>query len=511
MPLTEDALRIAQSKIKWVDFKWARDNVTLPELEAHGVPRRNHKFKGSFPSLPSVPLMKISDDTIGSHGAEVPKRNNQSDIRGQIGLEHNIAINDGKWLKYNWDHPDGKDDNDLFASETYLNKFVLTWHQNVLGNVRAKLLIRNEPEHWKCDIDTDTGFLAPPIAYPDTIVDLSTQIPELRWRRHNFTSALIVRNYEIDHERRTRRGGRRADIAPIEYESIDPEDAVRLGLVVKQPEVEIPVKNPITPRAKCYLRPAQKADMEAVARIYNWEVKNGLQALDSEPLAIEDFKKIFKTTQELGMPFLVAVSGSVGDLHLNDRTATYSPYRQILPNNRARPKKNSKVLGFSYLSVWEPGLAGGGTGASRATAKIHVFVDHASRMKKIGFSLLDKLISSVSGRYSSESSYDFVDPSANPIYKHPIRNHDRKYYQVYLNYFVKHKHRDQGLEQEQKSYDDDLKWVKSLLEEKLNFSEKVRFEATHRTAKARSGPVYWLDSVVFEHTCQFDPRFEEGF
>ncbi|KAK3369188.1 hypothetical protein B0T24DRAFT_533655 [Lasiosphaeria ovina] len=508
IPLTEDALRIAQSKIKRVDFEWAPDNVTLSELEAHGVPRRNHKFEGSFPSLPSVSSINISETGIGGHGAKDPNRNNWSDIRNQIGPEHHIALIDGKWVTYNWGHPNGKDDDDFFVTLSFLNRFILAWLKDVSVNVRAKFSIRNKPEHWKCDIDTDTGFLAAPTAYPDTVVDLSTLTPELNWRRQNWTSALLIKRHELDHERRTRRGGYGVDIAPIEYESMDQEDAVRLGLVVKQPEVEIPEENPITPRVTCYLRPAQTADMEAVARIYNWEVNNGLQALDSEPLAVEDFEKIFDTAQELGMPFLVAVSGSARDLHLDHKAVTYSPYRQILPDNRACSEKNGKVLGFSYLSVWEPGLAGGGTGASRATAKIHVFVDHASRMKKIGFSLLDKLISSVSSRYSSESGYDFVDPSANPIYKHPIRNHNRKYYQVYLNYFVKHKHRDQGLEQEQTAYDDDLKWVKSLLEEKLNFSEKIRFEATHCTAKARLGPVYWLDSVVFEHTCQFDPRFE---
>ncbi|KAM7220138.1 hypothetical protein V8F06_004466 [Rhypophila decipiens] len=42
--------------------------------------------------------------------------------------------------------------------------------------------------------------------------------------------------------------------------------------------------------------------MAAVAEIYNWEVTQGKQALDSSPVTADEFIKILETTQTLGMP-----------------------------------------------------------------------------------------------------------------------------------------------------------------------------------------------------------------
>jgi GNAT superfamily N-acetyltransferase len=211
------------------------------------------------------------------------------------------------------------------------------------------------------------------------------------------------------------------------------------------------------------------------------------------------------------MPFIVAVRGSARKLGLTKGNLSYSTYRQR-PTDESDPRgqRRGEILGFAFLSVWEPGLGSGigsGLGTSRATAKINVYVHPDYRKKKVGFSLLDMLLTTVSDRYSSQSGYDFVDPDNSPVYKGP-GSHERQYYRLYFHYLVKHKQLAEGnkkLEQEQKTYDDDLVWIRKMLDEQLGFTELVRFEAVHRSAKCRDGPVYWLDQVVFEHACHFAP------
>jgi L-amino acid N-acyltransferase YncA len=274
-----------------------------------------------------------------------------------------------------------------------------------------------------------------------------------------------------------------------------------------------PQYNHFVPRIPCFLRPAQMFDMDAVRLIYNWEVQHGLQALDCHPLSTEDFEKLLATAQAQDTPFIVAVRGSARELGLTKGTLIYSVFQQM-PFREAN--RRGEVLGFALLSPWQSGLAVGsasGTGGnSTPTARIHVYVRPDSRRHKIGFSLLDMLLTSVSDRFSSQSGYDFVDPDGGPAYK-SSSGAERRYFHLYLSYLVRHQHRvtdgdcteGQRLEQEQKAYGDDLKWVKTLLEERFNFTEVVRFEAV-RLRREGAGAGCWLDEVMFEHTCLFDPR-----
>jgi hypothetical protein len=118
------------------------------------------------------------------------------------------------------------------------------------------------------------------------------------------------------------------------------------------------------------------------------------------------------------------------------------------------------------------------------------------------------LLTTVSDCFSSETAYDFIDPDNSQVFR-KASDGKRQVFKVYLSYRIRHKLRTDGnkqLEDEQKTYDDDLVWVKKILEDGLNFSELVRYEAVHRSPKGREGPVCWFDEVVFEHTCAFDPN-----
>ncbi|KAK4240570.1 hypothetical protein C8A03DRAFT_41888 [Achaetomium macrosporum] len=439
-------------------------------------------------------------------------RRPSGDIRHTIGLKASLHKSGNTWLQYNWAAPDGRDHNETFEAPSYLGAFIMAWMDTIPDGIVVPLRQDKDlPEHWRCDIDTSTGSFLPPINCPDSIVDHSQIEKRLEWRRLNSTATA-----EIQRRLRLRRPNYRS--SHYNSNSRIPLDGTAEDILaatgrypvykVRERRIEKPEYHPFVPRIACFLRPALPRDMMAVSNIYNWEVEHGLQTLDSQPLSLQDFKRILATTQERGMPFIVAVRGSVRDDHrLTRGNVSLSPFGQV-PFYSG--DKYGEVLGFAFLSVWQSDLAGTGTGSSRATARINVFVHPDYRRKKIGYSLLDMLLTIVSNRFVSETAYDFFDPENKPIYKKLTEpGRERQYHQLYLSYFVKHKHRTNGdakLEEEQKESDKELAWVKKFLEERFNFDEVARFEAVHRSAKCREGPVYWLDEVVFQHTCQYDPR-----
>jgi L-amino acid N-acyltransferase YncA len=459
------------------------------------MPRPDKNYAGSTYSLPTlVSSINISDTGIGANGGQ-----DAPDVRNTIGLRHNLRQAGDEWVQYNWDNPFGRDDNEALWESSYLGHFIKHWVAGIPDSPQVSF-DQGGAEHWKCDIDTSRGVFLTPVLYPDSLVNHAEVDVTLEWRRQNWTSTLLMRRHNTNPRGNQRFGNnrRRNPRRDPEPELMDEDFIVE----VQETPLERPEYNRYVPRIPCFLRPAEKFDMEAVRLIYNWEVEHGLQTLDSEPLSVEAFEKLLSTTQELGMPFIVAVRGSARDLGLTKGNLAFSVFKQI-PFTEG---KRGEILGFAFLSPWQPGLAGG-LGSSRASAKLNVFVHPDYRRKKIGFSLLDMLLTTVSDCFSSQTGYDFIDPDDSPVYKNsPTR--ERQYFRLYISYMVKHQHRTdhKKLEAEQKKYDNDLVWVKKMLEDGLNFTELVRYKAAHRSSKAREGPVYWLDEVVFEHTCMFGPQ-----
>ena len=480
-----------------------------PDLTGYRMPRPDRDYAGSTYSLPSLASeLNVSDEGIGGKSTE---DKSTTDIRNEIGLQPNIHVHRDaeKWTTYNWENPTGRDWDDILSGETYLSQFITAWMKESPENMAASLTT-NVQEHWRCDIDTNTGKFLRPVGYPESMVNHAENDPALEWRRQNWTSTLLMRRH-IGPPRASRNGknNRRRNRRGRDW---DDEPAVideRLILKVHEHVIERPEYNRYVPRIPSFLRPAEKYDMTAVQAIYNWEVEHGMQALDTQPLSVEDFERILATAQNLGMPFIVAVRGSARDLGLIKGNLAFSNFNQV-PFHES--DKLGEILGFAFFSVWQPGLAGGGLGTSRATAKIHVFVHPDYRRNKIGFSLIDMLLTTVSDRFSSQTGYDFIDPDNSPVFKNSAAR-QRQYFHLYLSFKVKSKQRTNGnkkLEDEQKAYDDDLAWVKTLVEDQLNFTQMVRLEAVHRSPKGAEGPAYWMDEIIFEHTCHFDPLAIKG-
>ncbi|KAK4212421.1 hypothetical protein QBC37DRAFT_194573 [Rhypophila decipiens] len=500
----------------------------------------------------------VDPDPDGSGG------NPRSDIRNAIAPVHQFQDYGDRWVKVNWDggRRDHCEDNTIFCSDTYIGRFIVHWMQDAASNIQVNL---DMPNHWNSDIETETGRLLMPIEQPETTVDPTTANNDAGWnfRREKMTSKMMMAKRMSDDGRKAKHQSSRRnpngkpnwkdyirappatkDPAPTptpptyhsskiikvipHAESSAPPSG--MGSVIgadvttaTTPPIEGKGKYALGPRSNfspavpCYLRPALKNDMNAVTEIYNYEVTQGKQALDSSPLTANDFTKILETTQTLGMPFIVAVRGSARTIRAEKGNFELSPFLQRSPYlaDPEDARQNGVILGFAYLSVWEPGLAGDGNGSSRASARVNVFVDPKFRRKKVGLSLLDKLLSTVSRRYTSLQSYDFVDLSNSLVYKHPL-GHERQYFRLYLTYFVRHAHNlfsdDPEFDKEQDSYRDDLVWVKKLLEKIFGFEEKFCFETSHRSSNyIKSRPIYWLDSVVFEHTCHLDARFTNEY
>jgi len=493
-PLTADALLANNRAIQ--DIPWS-------ELARLRVPRPNHNYSHSSPSLPSVSAFNLSpddEDETKSSMSVVP------DVRNTIGGAVNIHSDGQTWQKYNWGSATGRDDDHIFLSSSFVSVFINSWAEKIKCNANVRFLEVNTPAHWKSDVNTETGELLEPVDYPDTMVDLTRILPELQWRQMNWSAELLIRRKTHRQRKFGPTGGRAGERNNSDGEVFPtPLASEEEPVQVKEPDA----LNPFSPKIPCHLRPAEKRDMMAVANIYREEVLKSGQALDVDPLSDEDFARILTTCQKLAMPFIVAVAGSGRDLILPKGAHTeLSPFPQAIPTAQDLQKKG-KILGFAYLSVWKLGLAGAGNGTGRVSADATLCVDHEHRRSKIGFSLLDKILTTVSRRHSSLSAYDFVDPANSPVFKDPTK-HSRKYFKIFVTYLVRHKHRtddNRQLEAEQKDYDLPLVWVKKLLEDEFVFDEKVRFEAVHLTKKRDNVPAYWMDAVVFEHMCYFDPRF----
>lgn len=428
------------------------------EVIKHDLPVRRHDWTGSQRSPVAVSDLHFSD---GPEEAKEVNPQISPDIRNEIGVEVPMYRynNDMGEPRIRFGHFGEYVDYDTgLCTEEFVYGMVEAWIQNV--TVNAKVSFKYRPDHFKCDINTETGGFLGPLTHPETRPRVPKD-PELKWRQMNWTSEILRRRKFM------------------------------------RPRVEPPRPPPgVQPLVPCHLRPAEASDMEAVAAIYNSEA---IQKFDSAPLGASDFKKILINTHGHEYPFIVAISGSARVDALKDgiRFESSQPQRKVLPPDL----KEGVVLGFAYLSVWRPGLTGSYTGTGRAALEAHVFVHTSWRHRKIGSALLDRLLASVSLDAKSKDMCDFWDPSRNPAYAAPCQ-HERYTYKIYMQYLVQTKFNIKEGVWEVQENKDDVAWVKNLLETKFGFKEKVRFEAAYRSPKIEGGGAnHWLDAVVFEHIC----------
>jgi ribosomal protein S18 acetylase RimI-like enzyme len=134
--------------------------------------------------------------------------------------------------------------------------------------------------------------------------------------------------------------------------------------------------------------------LKGIADIYNHYAQSPHSIVTEDQAAIteEDVAFLINHTKGEKLPIMVAVRG-----------------RMPLPSNKSQNQapQNVKsplpqfegIIGFGYAETYCYGIGGGRAGRTRFTANIHFYVHPEYTGKKVGRSLLDRLIKSLSHGY----------------------------------------------------------------------------------------------------------------
>lgn len=104
------------------------------------------------------------------------------------------------------------------------------------------------------------------------------------------------------------------------------------------------------------VRNATEADLVQIREIYTYYVNNSVVTFDLEPMSIDDWRTKLGYVTGLGLPFLIAASGS------------------------------GQVLGFAYLGPWRQ------KAAYRRTVENSIYLRPAATGKRIGTKLMQALL-----------------------------------------------------------------------------------------------------------------------
>ncbi|KAK1756260.1 hypothetical protein QBC47DRAFT_412836 [Echria macrotheca] len=448
--------------------------ITLPSIDLAAIrgPLNKNKnapqlfYESPTPSLPSVSSLRGggagSSQCDADEGSPIAGRR---DFRGTLGDD--------------W-HP-----------IHYEGQFIRSWRSE-FEDIKFPTVKFNTTDHHHRDINPSDGTFLPPVEYGDCFPSNEPASVEFPQGTEEYPAWVP----EAD--------------APTESIQ-EKEEEEQQPQIISQP---VPDYDLSAPRIPCYIRPAQISDMVQVVAIYNHEVENGLQAPDSKPLSLDDFKRIFTVeTVSAGLPFLVAVYGSVKGFKTTTGKVHISPSTRRPPEATAWPNTSmvGRIAGFAYLSPWSLGLGGRPSEASRASVKVNLYVSPDFRRKRVGSALLDRLLSMHSTRFETRDNYDYIDAIKNPIYGSPEVN-ARKTWRMFLSYNVLHATGNQFSAEVRKATEEnekDLKSIEVVLEDSFYFDKIARYNMALRTPKKGAETVSWMDVVVYEHTCHNGGDFKD--
>ncbi|KAB5516929.1 hypothetical protein GE09DRAFT_1158966 [Coniochaeta sp. 2T2.1] len=487
-----------------------------PDLRQIHIPRPNHNYTRSERSMVSVLSLNEDDNARGDAGSHMTP-GKYSDIRSKIGFPADLHVSpDGKLVDTDVWAGGRQPNSEKFLDPVYHNPWIKDYVKNQVDcDVRADFIYKVDPVvHCHSDVDTFSGELLSPVKHEYTVPDYvnTDNVEHQMTRSSSLFLQKMAANKNRDGGNRSNNGrgrnnnhGRNNSRArPFRPDpnftetpppmSMVPQDSApqKQGFAQEHKETEDPSddEDPFAPRVPCHMRPAHKDDMDGVSQIYNWEVEKGLQALDTKPLTRADWEGILKKTQDAMLPFVVVIRGAYEHKGKS---------RFDNPSDYPEDEVAGKVIAFGFLSIRQPGLAGSFEGTSRMSAKAMVFVHPGYRHKKLFHICIDKLLSTVSIRYSTKRGYDFINPGDNPTYKYPWQ-HDRKMYSVIVEYLVPRLPESGGnrfLPDET-----DLTWFERIMTSNYGFWKVGRLNAAHRSRLSYEPRPIWLDTVMFEHTCQ---------
>ncbi|OIW33017.1 hypothetical protein CONLIGDRAFT_711004 [Coniochaeta ligniaria NRRL 30616] len=474
-----------------------------PDLSAMKIPRPNHKYVASVRSIVSV-LSLDEDDNARRDTYPEQSLVKHGDLRSKIGEEHGLYMSaDGKLIDTNIWQEKARQPETVFVNPAANREWIEDYVENRVDyNVRATFLYEEDSAvHCHSDVNTFSGKLLKPTQYDYTVPDYIKSVA--MDRQMNCSANLFC---QIRAGKGNKGNGRSNNSvgpppppppgwvetpAPVSTTASPEATVQKPGQIVVRARADSDT-NPFAPRIPCHLRPAKMEHMPGVQSIYNWEVLHGLQATDTEPLSLADWQGILHKSHEEKLPFIVVIGGPY-QYQVRDKS-----YEGTTEQSAQLPI-TGKVLAFGFLTIRQPGLTGSFNGTSRMSAKAHVFVHPAYRRQKLGHVCFDKLLSTVSTRYSTKLGYDFINVTDNPTYKYPWQ-HDRKLYSIFVEYLVPRTRADinSRFEPDEK----DLKLFAKALKDRYGFWNVGTLQAAHRSRVTYEPAPIWLDLVMFEHMCQ---------
>lgn len=228
--------------------------------------------------------------------------------------------------------------------------------------------------------------------------------------------------------------------------------------------------NPNKVQIPCHLRPATELDIEAITDIYNHEIAEGYNVMDTNPLEEEDFYKMYNRCVTEKIPFIVAVKGWHGEIEEPHQT----------------------VVGFSLVTAVSLGITGSYETLSSPGGKLLVIVKPEYRRKKIGTALIDILMTNCTGWYISKSGYQFVNFTHDWI-SAEFGTNPRKWWYLDMEVMIR-----SGEKEEITRKGEEFQWIWNFLESKFDlllkhYDEKCFYEPRHMT---------WLDKLTFRRPCR---------
>ena len=127
--------------------------------------------------------------------------------------------------------------------------------------------------------------------------------------------------------------------------------------------------------------------------IYNFYALNSIVTEDQFPITEEDVKFLLKTAQSEKLPIIVAVRGKM------PLPSDTKPLNRFARKGKVSLPQFEVIIGFAYAEKYCYGLGRGHDTRTRFTANLHFYAHSDFTRKRVGQSLLDRLIQCVSHGY----------------------------------------------------------------------------------------------------------------
>ncbi|KAI1433930.1 hypothetical protein GGR50DRAFT_695562 [Xylaria sp. CBS 124048] len=346
---------------------------------------------------------------------------------------------------------------------TTASDYIVKWIDNAF-TLETNFLAEGVDKYMECDIDPTTGLPVAPVDYPDTYCgEVMSQDQRTK------TSSSISEEYVANLKR----------VEELEAQlerGVEISSEVAMAAIEAANQREDPVEQ-VKVQIPCHLRPAVDADMAAVQAIYKYEAEWGYSVMDTQSVILEAFKGIRRRCLAEGMPFVVAVKGWYGT---------------------TESEMKPEVMGFALVTCVNRGIAGSWATRSSQGGKIMVIVKPEYRRQKIGRALVDVIMTSCSGMYSSNGGYQFVRPPISTedarIVASRGRDSARQWWYLEMDVLVK------SIDNEETTKKgDEYKWIRDFLEVGFGLQESHYYSRLFYDESRQ----LVLDKITFRHTCLY--------